>query len=124
MTPYYNQLVSEFNSEMYANSILKQHFDYFIQMKDEEEQLCSEFDKLKTAELDLVNRLKSATVETEMLENKAKTLDHTVSVKLPTRIKDLSDKADTLNNVIRSKDDIIADILNEIAKVKNEKDDL
>lgn len=37
MTPYYNQLVSEFNTQMVENSALKQHYEYYFEMQKEKE---------------------------------------------------------------------------------------
>ena len=33
MTPYYNSLVKEFNEKQLENNVLKQHYEYFIQME-------------------------------------------------------------------------------------------
>lgn len=59
-----------------------------------------------------------------MLENKTTHMERNVNYIYPERIRDINDKIDNLNNVLKGKDQVIDELLNEIALVKNEKDDL
>jgi hypothetical protein len=42
----------------------------------------------------------------------------------PERYRDLNEKVENLNQTLKSKDNVIDKLLNEIALIKNEKDDL
>lgn len=43
---------------------------------------------------------------------------------IPDRLKELNDKMDNCNNILKAKDGVIDQLLNEISLEKNEKDDL
>ena len=51
-------------------------------------------------------------------------MDRNLHVVHPEKYRELTEKADNLSNVLKSKDDVIDQLLNEIALVKNEKDEL
>jgi len=51
-------MTKEFNQQLLENNVLKQHFEYFIDMEKEKEQLSSEFDSLKSAERHLAEQIK------------------------------------------------------------------
>jgi len=47
-----------------------------------------------------------------------------VQVSFPEKIRDLGEKLEGLNNVVRTKDDVIEQLLQEITQAKQEKDEL
>jgi len=70
ITPYYNQLVKEFDTQMLENNILKQHFEYFIKMEGEKNELDHEYSDLKKLETQLLNQIKAAQTEANVLDSK------------------------------------------------------
>ena len=75
LSPYYNELVNEFNEQVKDNSALKHHYSYFVEMQTEFEKLQLEHKLLKQAEGDMINQMKTSRQENAMLEQKAKKLE-------------------------------------------------
>jgi hypothetical protein len=51
-------------------------------------------------------------------------MDENNCSKFPERQKEMNEKLENLSNVLKAKDDVIDQILNDIAQEKNDKDDL
>lgn len=51
-------------------------------------------------------------------------MDRNLHVVHPERFREMNEKVENLSNVLKAKDNVIDQLLNEIALVKNEKDDL
>jgi chromosome segregation ATPase len=58
-----------------------------------------------------------------MLENKAMNMERAVVEVRPEKIRELNDRLDHINSILQSKDNIIDQLLNEIAIAKSEKDE-
>lgn len=39
LSPHYNKIVNEFNSQMVENTVLRQHFEYYVEMEREKDLL-------------------------------------------------------------------------------------
>ena len=123
LTPYYNQMVNDYNKEMVENTVLRQHVEYFIEMEKERELLQENFSLLKQSEEALLNEIDENEKSYLVAEEKTGALERNLEVKQPERIKEAEEKAEKLNELLSSKDGAIEQLLNEIAMVKNEKDD-
>ena len=55
---------------------------------------------------------------------KTSALERNLTQMIPDRLKELNDKMDNCNNILKAKDGVIDQLLNEISLEKNEKDDL
>lgn len=62
--------------------------------------------------------------EANNLEQKASALERNIEIINPQKARELNDKIEAVNNILKSKDAVIDQLLNEIAIVKNEKDDM
>lgn len=51
-------------------------------------------------------------------------MDRNLHESNPERFREMHDKVDNLSNVLKSKDNVIEQLLNEITLIKNEKDDI
>lgn len=107
---------------MMENHVLKSHVEYFVNMQTEKNELSQEFQDLKLAETQLLERAKHIQGENELLENKTKHLERNATTIHPEKQKELNEKLDGFNSVLKSKDDMIEQLLREISTAKNLKD--
>lgn len=85
---------------MVENTVLRQHFEYYIDMQKEKETLETQFDALKKAENNLMGKFTEDQAEINMLENKAEGLERNATLVFPERLRDISDKVESLNGVL------------------------
>ena len=97
MTPYYNQMVNEFNQQTYENHLLKQHFEVHLQLLKEQEELNKEFETLKKSENYLNLMIGSQHEENYVLNQKVESMEENVSNQSPQRIKEVNEKLGNLN---------------------------
>jgi hypothetical protein len=62
--------------------------------------------------------------ENRTLEDKVDYMERNLNQVQPERVKEINDKLENLNNILKAKDNVIDQLLNEITLVKNEKDDI
>ena len=75
ITPYYNQLIKEFNEKEQENHVLKLHFDYYMEMEKEKELLNEEFQMLHSSEKHLMDKINMVNNENGILDDKARNLE-------------------------------------------------
>ncbi len=82
-----------------------------------------EFEGLKKEEAGLMTQIEQTSRENEIHDTKANQLDLKYH-NSPEKQLQMNDKIENLNNVLKSKDEVIDQILTEISSTKNEKDEL
>lgn len=79
---------------------------------------------LKKAERGLQDRIEGIQSENQTVEQQAENMERNLNEMQPQRIKDINEEIENLNNIVKAKDSVIENLLNQIAQAKNQKDDI
>ena len=79
---------------MMENHVLKQHYEYFIEMQKEKEELEEEFNELKSVEKKTIENIQGMQSENTLLQNKVENFERNVALVNPIKFKEINDKID------------------------------
>lgn len=93
-------------------------------MQKEQQILQEDFNLLQKSEARMVNQIEGIVGENNLLDDKLQGMEKNANYMQPERLRETQDKLENLNNVLQAKDGVVEQLLQEIALVKNDKDEV